>query len=292
MKKIQDFINYFLKKLKVSDAEFSSSYLAYHLLLSFIPLLVFLSQALIYIAPGFENMLYELIYSLPNDVKNIFMPITENIFNSQSSSLSLVAIASSIWLGSRGFLGLIKSLNKIFDIDLTGKIPFYEKIFSVVYTIAFMLLIASFLLLTVFNDKIVSIILSFTDNYPILSKISNFFISWLTRLMPLILSVTVFIFFYRYAPSFKKGQRIKFIPTIIGSTIATLGIVIITFFYKFTNDTLSRSPSIYGTLGSLLVTLVWLLGVCQIIIYGAVFIKSYIEVVIKNKDVSELKKNC
>lgn len=87
----------------------------------------------------------------------------------------------------------------------------------------------------------------------------------------------------------KKEKRISFKLSLIGSIIATLGIGLITFFYKFTNDTLQRSPSYYGSLGSILVTLVWLLGICQIIIYGAVFIKTYKDVIIENKTIKYLE---
>ncbi|EHR33325.1 YihY family protein [Helcococcus kunzii ATCC 51366] len=275
MKKIKNFGLHFIKLLSENEADFASTYLAYHLLLSFIPLLVFLSHVLIYIAPGFQDLVYNLMRQLPNDVKNIFMPIIENIFNSQSSSLSIIAILSSIRLGSRGFLGLVKALNKIFEVDLTGKIPFYEIIFSVFYTVIFMVLMASILLFTVFNDTIAELILKFTDRYPVLSNIASFFFSGLNSVMPLIFSIVIFIVFYRYAPSFNRGNRISFKSATIGAAFATLGIALVTLFYRFTNDTLSRSPSIYGSLGSLLVTLVWLLAICQMIIYGAIFIKTY-----------------
>ncbi|MFM1539334.1 YihY/virulence factor BrkB family protein [Helcococcus bovis] len=289
MKKLKNFIRYFIKLMSVSESDLASTFLAYYLLLSFIPLLAFLSQVLVYVTPNFESFIYDLMKSLPNDVNKIFMPIVKSIFNGQSSSLSLIAIGSSIWLGSRGFLGLIKSLNKIFDVNTEGKIPYYEVIFSVFYTIGFMIVIGSLLLFSVYNEKILSIFKSFTDNILIINNISNFPIDGIGYLMPMIISIVLFVFFYRYAPSFEKGKRISFKLSLIGSIIATLGIGLITFFYKFTNDTLQRSPSYYGSLGSILVTLVWLLGICQIIIYGAVFIKTYKDVIIENKTIKYLE---
>ncbi|MFM1525102.1 MULTISPECIES: YihY/virulence factor BrkB family protein [Helcococcus] len=289
MKKLKNFIRYFIKLMSVSESDLASTFLAYYLLLSFIPLLAFLSQVLVYVTPNFESFIYDLMKSLPNDVNKIFMPIVKSIFNGQSSSLSLIAIGSSIWLGSRGFLGLIKSLNKIFDVNTEGKIPYYEVIFSVFYTIGFMIVIGSLLLFSVYNEKILSIFKSFTDNILIINNISNFLIDGIGYLMPMIISIVLFVFFYRYAPSFEKGKRISFKLSLIGSIIATLGIGLITFFYKFTNDTLQRSPSYYGSLGSILVTLVWLLGICQIIIYGAVFIKTYKDVIIENKTIKYLE---
>lgn len=289
MKKIKNFVMYFIKLLTVSESDFASSFLAYYLLLSFIPLLAFLSQVLIYVTPNFESFIYNLMKSLPNDVNKIFMPIVKSIFNGQSSSLSLIAIGSSIWLGSRGFLGLVRSLNKIFDVNTKGKIPYYEVIFSVFYTIGFMIVIGSLLLFSVYNEKILSLVKNFTNNIIIIDKISAYLIDGIGNLMPMIISTILFVFFYRYAPSFEKGKRISFKLSLIGSIIATIGIALITFFYKFTNDTLQRSPSYYGSLGSILVALVWLLGICQIIIYGAVFIKTYKDVIIDKKNIKYLE---
>lgn len=97
--------------------------------------------------------------------------------------------------------------------------------------------------------------------------------------MPFILSILIFMFLYKYSPSFDDKTNITFFESFLGALVATIGIGLVTFFYRFTNDVLTKSPSIYGSLGSVLVTLVWLMTICQMIVFGAIFIKTYIEVI-------------
>lgn len=289
MRKIENFIRYFI--MKSSEADFASAYLAFYILLSFIPLLAFLSNLIIYVVPNFNEFVYSLIIKLPNDVQKIFRPMVESIFNGSSSSLSVIAILSALWLGSRGFLGLLRSLNKIFEVDINSKIPYFDKFLSVIYTIIFMILLASLLLFSVFNEKIIDLIRQLTTNKGIIDKIAGILIGSISNIFPILLAGLILMLFYRFAPSFKKNESPTLISIILGSIVATLGIILVTFFYKYTNDTLQQSPSYYGSLGSILVTLVWLLTVCSMIIYGAIFIKTYEDVIKKKMTIKDLDPN-
>lgn len=279
MKKIKEFISYFMKKNSEGSSELASAYLGYYLLLSFIPLLMFMGQVIVYVVPNFSEILYDLTRQLPNDIENLINPVIENLISSQSSSLSIIAIGSALFAGSKGFLGLKKSLNQIFEVESKSKIPFFDIIFSVLYTIVFIIFLAVILLFSVFNDKIINMIKGLTTNIQIIDVISGILLDGLGMLMPFLLAILIFIFFYRYAPSFTKENRITFVEAFIGAVVATIGIALVTFFYRFTNDVLTSSPSIYGSLGSILLALVWLMTICQMIVLGAIFTKTYIEVI-------------
>lgn len=285
--KAKDFVIYFVKKNSEGDTTLASAYLAYFLLLSFIPLLMFIAQVIVYVVPNFDTFLFDMISNLPNDVQKLLNPIASNIINSSSSSLSVVALFSALWLGSRGFLGLKTSLNRIFEVETKTKFPFFDIIFSVIYTVAFIVILALLLTFSVFNDQIISILKGFTDNLQFLDSATGVLLDGIGKATPIVLSILLFIFFYRYSPSFNRRNRITLLESLLGAVVATFGIGIVTFFYRFTNDTLNRSPSIYGPLGSILVTLVWLLAICQMIIYGAMVIKTYLDV-IKKKEKKEI----
>lgn len=277
MSKIKNYFEMFIANIKKSEIEFASSFLAYYLLLSFIPLLLFISQTVINLVPDMYDYLLNTIENLPKEVHEILLPILDGIFKKTSSSLSIVAVITAIWLGSRGFLGLIKSLNKIFDVSTENKFPFYEIVFSVVYTIAFTLLIAALLLFSVYNEKIIAIISNFTDQFQIISPISDFLIGSFSQIIPFLIAIVIFIFFYRYGPSFERGKRISFLDSFLGALFTTIALFALTAFYKFTSDSLSTNPTIYGSMANIFAVLVWLLTICSIIIYGAVFIKTNID---------------
>lgn len=279
MNKIKSFGKYFIKKNSEGSSELAPAYLGYYLLLSFIPLLMFMGQVIVYVVPDFAGFMFGLTSQLPNDIKNLFDPIIENILNSQSSSLSIFALGSALFAGSKGFLGLKKTLNQIFEVESSSKIPFFDIIFSIFYTILFIIFLAVVLLFSVFNEKIIGILREFTTNLELIGILSNILLDGIGVIMPFILSILIFMFLYKYSPSFDEKTNITFFESFLGALVATIGIGLVTFFYRFTNDVLTKSPSIYGSLGSVLVTLVWLMTICQMIVFGAIFIKTYIEVI-------------
>lgn len=279
MNKIKSFGKYFIKKNSEGSSELAPAYLGYYLLLSFIPLLMFMGQVIVYVVPDFAGFMFGLTSQLPNDIKNLFDPIIENILNSQSSSLSIFAIGSALFAGSKGFLGLKKTLNQIFEVESSSKIPFFDIIFSIFYTILFIIFLAVVLLFSVFNEKIIGIVREFTTNIEIIGILSNILLDGIGLIMPFILAILIFMFLYKFSPSFDDKTNITFFESFLGALVATIGIGLVTFFYRFTNDVLTKSPSIYGSLGSVLVTLVWLITICQMIVFGAIFIKTYIEVI-------------
>nr|WP_276938160.1 YihY/virulence factor BrkB family protein [Helcococcus sueciensis] len=288
MRKIENFIRYFIIKMTKSESDVASAYLAFYIILAFIPLVSFLSNMIVFVVPNFVEFVYEITENLPKDVQNILNPLFDSLFGGSSSSLSIVSIISALWLGSRGFQGLITALNKIFDVNSNSKIPFYTKIFSVIYTIAFMIVLASILLFNVFNEKILLIIKSIAERFDLIDGFGDFLVNGITTILPLIFTILVLAFFYRFAPSFERYKAPEFKSIILGSIVGTLGVAFMTFFYRYTNDVLTKKPSVYGSLGSILVTLVWLLAICNMIIIGAVFIKTFEDVVINKKTIKDL----
>lgn len=299
MKKITHFIKYFLMKLNTSDTSFAAPFLAFHLLLSFIPLLVFLLQMLSLITNGFDTLIVNYIDSLPTDIRNVLVPIIQNVFET-SSSLSIIAIISALWAGSQGFLGLILTLNRIFEIDTTKKvgilkkIPFFDRIFSVIYTIAFLVVMAVLLIFNVFNTEIINIIKTISSNLgtPLLKDVSDSLIFVVSLLLPLLVSIAMFMFFYKFSSAFYKDHSIPFDAAFFGSLFVTIAIFLLSLSYKISNHFFASGGNpVYGSLGSVMVALVWLLGICQCIILGGVFIKTYIDVVKEKKTYEPLSSN-
>lgn len=296
MKKTTHFIKYFFLKLKTSDTSFVAPFLAFHLLLSFIPLLVFLLQMLSFVSSGFDTLLLNYVTSLPIDIRNVLIPIIENVFHT-SSSLSIVAIVSALWVGSQGFLGLTLTLNRIFEIDTTQKIgilnnvPFFNRIFSLIYALSFLVVMAVLLIFNIFNSEIITLIQTVSTNFgtPMLKDLSEGVVFMLSILFPLILSVTIFMFFYSFSIVFYDNAHIPLDASFLGSLIVTTAIFGLSMGYKLFNNLFSIGVNpVYGSLGSVMVALVWLLGICHCVILGGVFIKTYIDVIKQQKTYEQL----
>lgn len=254
-------------RINANNFSYASSYLAYSLLLSLIPMLIFMSQILSFVTESFDESIIELIGYLPDSTAAILTPLFKGLISLRSSGLSLLALLSWLWLGSRGFSGLVDTLNEIFNIN-KNKSFIFEKIFGVIYLILFTLILMALLLFNVFNNMIIEFLESFTKIKEVAPDIYNIFINGFLSITPVIMMTLLFLFLYKFAPATDKDNKIPFGAALIGSIFTSLSIIVITLVYSYTQN-LSKMNVYYGSMAGILTLLVWLLMICQSIILGA-----------------------
>lgn len=254
-------------RINANNFSYASSYLAYSLLLSLIPMLIFMSQILSFVTESFDESIIELIGYLPDSTAAILTPLFNGLISLRSSGLSLLALWSWLWLGSRGFSGLVDTLNEIFNIN-KNKIFIFEKIFGVIYLILFTLILMALLLFNVFNNMIIEFLENFTKIKEVAPDIYNIFINGFLSITPVIMMTLLFLFLYKFAPATDKDNKIPFGAALIGSIFTSLSIIVITLVYSYTQN-LSKMNVYYGSMAGILALLIWLLMICQSIILGA-----------------------
>lgn len=276
------FVEKVLNKMRDSNFNLSPSFLAYSLLLSFIPMLIFLSQLLSIANASFGDSIIKAIDYLPDSSKAFLLPFVKEVLSLRSTSLSILALFSWVWLGSRGFSGLVGSLNEIFKVNKNRGIIF-DKIFGFIYLIGFSLIILGLLVFNVFNKKILYLIRKYTAIEEIAPNIVQFFVNGLTSMMPLIIMTIMFLFFFKFAPATDREHKIPFKYALIGSIFTAVSIALITLIYSYTQN-ISKMNLYYGAMAGILAILIWLLMICQAILFGAIIIASLIEMEKENLD--------
>lgn len=273
---IWEFGNRLFKRIKNSHFSYSSSFLAYSLILSFIPMVIFISQVLSYVNDSFDDLLFQAIGYLPDSTGAILAPLLEGMISVRSSGLSILALISWLWLGSRGFLGLVQTINEIFDVK--NKPNFIiEKISGVLYMIGFVVIFAALLFFNVFNKHIIGFIETYTSINEAAPGIYDLLVNGITSLMPLLMMTVLFVFFFKFAPATDKDTRIPWDAAFVGSAFTSIAIILITLVYSYTQE-LSSMNVYYGAMAGILALLVWLLMICQAIVLGAQITATYIEI--------------
>lgn len=276
-----DFAKRLFKRIKNSHFSYSSSFLAYSLILSFIPMVIFLSQVLSYVNDSFDDLLFQAIGYLPESTSLILTPLLRGMISIRSSGLSILAFISWLWLGSRGFLGLVQTINEIFDVE--NKPNFIiKKISGVLYMIGFVIIFAGLLFFNVFNKNIISFIETYTPIAEVAPGIYDLLVNGITSLMPLLMMTVLFVFFFKFAPATDKETQIPWDAAFIGSIFTSIAIILITLIYSYTQE-LSSMNVYYGAMAGILALLVWLLMICQAIVLGAEITATYIEMKNRNK---------
>lgn len=268
------------------DVAFASSFLAYSLILSFIPMFIFISQMLSYLNASFDDMIMNAIAYLPDSSEAILVPLIEGLISVRSSGLSILALVSWLWLGSRGFLGLVQTLNKVFDVKNKPN-AILSKVLGVVYMLGFIAIFAGLLLFNVFNKKILAFIDQYTELRSYSPEIYDVLVNGFLSLFPILMMIVMLGIFFKFAPSTSKEERIPWSSAFIGATVSSVATILITLLYSYSQNNSSMNLY-YGSMAGILALLVWLLMICQAIVTGGqIAAAHWVYKTEKGKEISE-----
>lgn len=236
--------------------------LAYYLTLAIFPFLIFFLSILQFTPLADVDVLKELLSPLPGETGKLFYNLINNIIEDGSIALLSFGAIGSIWSSSNGVMALMKAVNRAFDLDEDR--PYLKlKALSILFTLGlFIVLIVAFTVL-IFGEVIFdAIFVSYTWPTVVIWKI-------LKLLIPLAFMVFVITILYKYSPSIKEGVKIKFSESIPGAIFASLLWVVLSVGFSFYVSNFANYSRTYGSLGGVIVFLLWLYMSSIVIVLGA-----------------------
>ena len=258
-KSFMGFILYFFVKIKNDDIFALGAQLAYYLILSFFPFLIFLMTLI-----GFSNLdsmevIGGLRASLPSSVFQLVSSTIVEIIETQSSGLLGASILMVIWSASSAFRAVIKGINKAYNVQ--EERAFIKRIFiSIIFTLALAFLILLTLIMLVFGRLIGDILMYYLPFVRILDEV------WDVLRYGVVVAMMIIIFaiMYRYTPCKKIAWRAAF-P---GAIVCTIGWIIVSLGFSFYVNNFSNYSKLYGGLGAVIVLMTWLYITSIIFIVG------------------------
>ena len=255
-----DFIIYFIVKVRNDDIFALASQLAYYLILSFFPFLIFVMTVVGASALNSMEILDGLSSILPSSVFDLVSSIVIEMVDNQHRGLIGVSIVISIWAASSGFRAVIKGVNKAHDIKETRSY-IKRSIIAIIFTFVLTLIIALTLAMLVFGDLIGIYILAILPFYKAIK------ILWNIVRYAIITSVMIgtFAVIYRYTPA----KKIKWKQVLPGSIVSTIGWIVSSLGFAFYVNNFSNYSRLYGSLGAVFILMTWLYITSMILILGA-----------------------
>lgn len=236
--------------------------LTYYLVLSIFPFMIFLLN-IIKITPLADvNVLERLLINLPSESKDLLINIINNIVSSSSYTLLSVGALGGVWSASNGIMSLIKSVNRAFDYSEDR--PYWKlRGLSILLTLGLSLSLILALGILVFGEIVFKrIFISYTWPSYIIWKIAQFLTSVL--LIGFILTIL-----YKAAPSIKEGVNVRFVDSIPGGIFSALGLIVSSTLFSFYVNNFGKYSKTYGSLGGVIVLLIWIYMSSTIIVLGA-----------------------
>lgn len=248
MEQIVRFGKEMLYRINEADVSGLSAQLAYFFLLSLFPFLLFLVTLLGFLPIEDLTVMDVLETYLPNDVNQMIQANLTTLVNNRSGSLLSISIIGTLWSASNGFNALKKSFNKAFGVEKERSFVI-ARVIAIGLMILMVAVIAIALLLQVFGELIGKQLFEFFG-------LSESFIQLWNTLRWAVSSVTFFIVFlvlYKLGPN----KKIRWRDTLWGALFATLGWQIASLGFSFYVNTLGNYSAAYGSLGTVIVLMIW-----------------------------------
>ena len=253
----------FGKELKAEIAEDRATGLAaeqaYYYMLSLFPMMILLLSVLPYMQIDPQKALDFIANFLPSESSGILEETVLDILSQQNGGLLTFGILGTIWSASNGMNAFMHAQNVAFDVEETrGFIK--ARLLSIVLTLGLILAFAVVLILPVFGDVILDMILYVI---PISTGIQTLvsILRWVVALTVLILFLTAL---YRFAPN----KTYPFKQVLPGAVIATVSWLIISLGFSFYVSNFANYSSTYGSLGGVIVLMLWLYFTGLILVVG------------------------
>lgn len=244
MKYIVDFIK-FVNKDNISLYAAQSSFF---IIISAIPFILLLLAAARLIMP-FES--YTLIAVLEPYVPYNFIGMVEYVVNEvyeKSSSFSVLSVSAVtlIWSASKGLASLGTGICTIYGQEVSGYIR--VRLSSMLYTFLFALLFTSVIIFVVLG-RVFTVIAAITEG-------------------PAATFLALAIFFSGLYYVFSK-RKMRYINNLAGSVLAAFGWFVFSYFFGIYIDKFVDYSYIYGSLGAMVVFMLWLYFCMNIVLLGA-----------------------
>ena len=257
------FINQFIFRMKDDNVTAIGAQLSYYLVLSVFPFLIFFLNILSFTPLVREDVLQSIIIVLPLETQKIITSLVmETVQTSSETLLSLSAI-TGIWAASKGIMALIRAINKAYDVEETRS--YIElRLLAVFFTLALLILLTIVLLTIVFSEFLGNQLFNF------LGLTLNFIFFW--EYFRILISVgsmiLIFALFFRFSPSIRNGKQISFRKSLPGAVFSSVGWIITSSFFSYYVNNFANYAKTYGSLGGIIVLLIWLYMSSIIIVMG------------------------
>jgi len=269
MKQVISIGRHLYERMQDADVFGLAAQLAYFFLLSLFPFLLFLITLLGYL-PIDEQVLMDFIEMYaPAEIMELINTNISQLVQAQNGSLLSLGIIGTLWSASNGVNAITKAFNRAYEVE-EDRSFFIARLIAIIMTIAMIGVIAIAFLLPIFGEMIGVYIFSFFG-------LSDDFINVWNTLRWAISSIVFFIVLlalYTLTPN----VRIKVKNTLLGSLFATISWQLVSLGFSYYVSTIGDYSATYGSLGAVIILMIWFYISGIIIITGGVInavIRSY-----------------
>lgn len=257
------FLYRLIKNIREDEVTAIGAQLTYYLILSLFPFLIFLLNIIGHISIVNTAFVEDVLILLPDQTQGLINSIIQEIARNTSDKILSFSLFFSLWTGSLGISAIIRAINKAYNIK-ERRNYIRQKLVSIIFAIALVILIIIVLLTLVFGEMIGNTLFSYIGATDIFYKI------WesVRKIIPLFSMIIIFALLYKYSIIPKGRRRLKFTHTLPGAIFTTVGWILASNIFSYYVNNFANYSRTYGSLGGVIVLLIWLYITSIMIVLG------------------------
>jgi membrane protein len=233
--------------------------LAYYFLLSLFPFLIFLVTLIGFFPLETEDVLNLIREFAPEQTMKMIETNLNAIIGSHNEGLLSFGIIATIWSASNGINAIVRAFNRAYNVEESRSF-LAARGMAMLLTVGMIFVIITALLLPVFGKAIGLYLFStfgLSETFLAIWSASRWILSALILFM-------VFTGLYYFAPN----KKLKVREVTRGSAFATFGWMVASLVFSYYVGNFGNYTATYGSLGGIIVLLLWLYISGMIIIIG------------------------
>lgn len=258
---IYDVTIFFFKGLQEGAITTRASSLAFNFFLAFFPSIIVFFTLIPYIPiDGFQETLMEIISNiLPPSTNVATFETLEDIINNQRGGLLSIGFILALYFSTNGMSSLIQAFNSSYHIRESESILKHQ-LLSIILTIILSALVFLTIILIIFGKATIVYLIEYqtiSQNQITLLNIAK----WVILIFMLFIAITTI---FNLGPSIKSKTKIFS----AGALLATLFIILTSVVFSYYIDNFSQYNKIYGSIGTLIIILLWIYFNAIILLIG------------------------
>ncbi len=258
---IYDVTIFFWKGLVEGAITTRASSLAFNFFLAFFPSIIVFFTLIPYIPiEGLQETLMELLaVVLPPSTNEITFDTLDDIINNPRGGLLSVGFILALYFSANGMSSLIEAFNSSYHINEYRSL-LQQKALSLVLTLILSIMLIIAIGLIIFGKVAVA----YLTDFEIISNVAADLImygKWFVMLLMLFSGISIL---FHFGPAIKNKWKF-FTP---GSIFATLFIIITSIAFNYYINHFAQYNKVYGSIGTLMIILVWMYFNCIILLTG------------------------
>ncbi|MBY6086334.1 YihY/virulence factor BrkB family protein [Priestia flexa] len=258
MQGIVGFVKKLITEIKEDNATGLAAEQAYYYMLSLFPMLILLLSIIPYLSLDANDAINVLESAMPAETADIFKENVVQFINNPNGGLLTIGILGTIWSASNGMNAFMRAMNEAYNVKETRSFIKVRGL-SILLTIGLILTLVIALILPVFGGVILKALVSWG-----LPTSFGTVLSVLRWIVAITIMIAVLSMLYRLAPN----KKFPFAHVWPGAVAATLLWQLTSLGFSFYVSNFGNYSATYGSLGGVIVLMLWLFLTGLILVIG------------------------